>query len=65
MPRPPVGVAANGAVHADEESFSKTVATIEVGHHGTLGGRLRSTETLEDGARCDSGNVTSGAKLKG
>ena len=52
-------------MHAVEESFSKTVATIKVGHHGILSGRLRSTETLEDGARCDSGNVTFGAKLKG
>ena len=59
-----VPVASNGTVHAVEESFSKTVATIKVGHHGTLSGRLSSTGTLEDGAHCDSGNVTFNAKLK-
>jgi hypothetical protein len=55
-------VAGGGAVHVVEESFSKT---IEVGHHGTLSGRLRSTATLADGAGCDSGKVTLSAKLKG
>jgi hypothetical protein len=58
-------IAKNGAVDADEEGFSKVNAKLKVGHNGTLTGKVRSTETLEDGAKCDSGNVTLSAKIGG
>lgn len=58
-------VTKSGVVHADQEGFSKTKATLKVGHDGTLTGRVRSTSTLEGGIRCDSGNVTLKAKIGG
>jgi hypothetical protein len=58
-------VTKSGVVHANEEGFSKTIATIKVGHDGTLTGKVRSTATLEGGIKCDSGNVTLKAKIGG
>jgi hypothetical protein len=58
-------VTKSGVVHADEEGFSKTKATLKVGHNGTLTGKVRSTSTLEGGIKCDSGNVTFKAKIGG
>jgi hypothetical protein len=55
----------NGTVNADENGFSKLVATLKVGHNGTLTGKARATQTLEDGTKCDSGNVTLSAKIGG
>ena len=57
-------VTASGAVHANQDGFSKLSATLEVSHHGTLTGKARATQTLEDGTKCDSGPVTLSAKLK-
>jgi hypothetical protein len=58
-------VTRSGVVHANQEGFSKTTATLKVGHDGTLTGRVRSPSTLEGGIRCDSGNVTLKAKIGG
>jgi hypothetical protein len=58
-------VTKSGVVHADQEGFSKTSATIKVGHNGTLTGRVLSTSTLEGGIKCTSGNVTLKAKIGG
>jgi hypothetical protein len=58
-------VTKSGVVHADEEGFSKTTATLKVGHDGTLTGRVLSTSTLEGGIKCTSGNVTLKAKIGG
>ncbi|MBS1861388.1 MAG: hypothetical protein JSS68_06705 [Actinobacteria bacterium] len=58
-------VTRSGAVHADQEGFSKTTATIKVGHGGSLAGKVRSTSTLEGGIKCDSGAVTFSAKIGG
>jgi hypothetical protein len=58
-------VTKSGTVHANEEGFSKTTATLKVSHHGTLTGKVRSTATLEDGEKCDSGAVTLSAKIGG
>jgi hypothetical protein len=55
----------SGVVKFNEQSFSKTVATLKVSHHGTLTGKVRDTITLEDGEKCDSGNVTFTAKIGG
>jgi hypothetical protein len=55
----------SGVLHVDQQAFSKIVATIKVGHGGSLSGNLRATGTLEDGAKCDSGTVTFKAKLGG
>jgi hypothetical protein len=55
----------SGYVNADEDGFSKVTASLKVGHNGTLTGKVRSTETLEDGAKCDSGKVTLKAKIGG
>jgi hypothetical protein len=55
----------SGVVKLNEQSFSKTVATLKVGHNGTLTGKVRDTITLEDGEKCDSGNVTFTAKIGG
>lgn len=57
-------VTPSGVVHANEEGFSKTIATLKVAKNGSLTGRVRSTSTLENGSKCDSGNVTLSAKLK-
>ena len=57
-------VTRSGVVHANQEGFSKTIATLKVTKHGTLTGKVRATTTLEDGVRCDSGKVTLSAKLK-
>jgi hypothetical protein len=54
----------SGYVDGNEEGFSKLVAKLKVSHHGTISGKLRDTETLEDGTKCDSGPVTLSAKLK-
>jgi hypothetical protein len=58
-------VNANGTVNADEEGFAKLRATIKVGHDGSLTGKARATRTLEEGTKCDSGNVTLSAKIGG
>ena len=58
-------VTKNGTVHANEEGFSKTIATLKVLHNGTLTGKVRSTSKLEDGEKCDSGAVTLSAKIGG
>ncbi len=58
-------IRSNGAVEADQSGFAKVVAALKVTHHGTMTGKIRATETLEDGARCDSGNVTFAAKIGG
>ena len=55
----------SGNVNADEEGFAKVNAKLKVGHNGVVTGKVRATETLEDGARCDSGNVTLKAKIGG
>jgi hypothetical protein len=55
----------SGVVKFNEQSFSKTVATLKVSHHGTLTGKVRDTITLEDGEKCDSGDVTFTAKIGG
>jgi hypothetical protein len=55
----------SGYVNADEDGFAKVTASLKVGHNGTLTGKIRSTETLEDGAKCDSGKVTLSAKIGG
>jgi hypothetical protein len=55
----------SGVVRANEESFSKTIATLKVSHQGTLTGKVQSTTTLEDGEKCDSGPVTLSAKIGG
>ncbi len=55
----------SGVLHIHQEAFSEIVATIKIGHSGTLTGKVRATGTLEDGARCDSGNVTFAAKIGG
>lgn len=57
-------VTPSGVVHANQEGFSKTIATLKVTSHGTLTGKVRSTTTLEGGFKCDSGNVTLQAKLQ-
>ncbi len=54
----------NGYVDGDEEGFAKLVASLKVRHNGTLTGKAHATETLEDGTKCHSGNVTLSAKLK-
>ena len=54
----------SGNVDGNQEGFSKLVAKLKVSHHGTISGKLRDTETLEDGTKCDSGPVTLSAKLK-
>jgi hypothetical protein len=58
-------VTKSGVVHANEEGFSKTTATLKVGHDGSLTGRVLSTSTLEGGIKCTSGNVTLKAKIGG
>jgi hypothetical protein len=58
-------VTKSGVVHANEEGFSKTLATVKVGHDGSLTGKVRSFRTLEDGDKCDSGQVTFKAKIGG
>jgi hypothetical protein len=60
-------IAESGAVHVEEQGFAegKTIASFKVGRNGVLTGRVHSTQTLEDGARCDSGNVTLSAKIGG
>ena len=58
-------VTKSGTVHANEEGFSKTIATLKVLHNGTLTGKVRSTSKLEDGEKCDSGPVTLTAKIGG
>ena len=58
-------VTKSGVVHADQEGFSKTTATVKVGHNGTLTGKVVSTSTLESGIKCTSGNVTFKAKIGG
>ncbi len=58
-------VTRSGVVHANQEGFSKTTATLEVGHGGTLTGRVLSSSTLEGGIKCSSGNVTLKAKIGG
>jgi hypothetical protein len=58
-------VTPSGVVRADQEGFSKTTATIKVGHGGSLTGKVRSYRTLEDGDKCDSRNVTFSAKIGG
>jgi hypothetical protein len=55
----------SGLVHVSTQGFSKLVATIKVGHHGTLTGKVRATSKLEDGEKCDSGPVTIAAKIGG
>jgi hypothetical protein len=57
-------VTRSGVVHADQEGFSKTIATLKVTKHGTLTGKVRATTTLEDGVKCDSGKVTLSARLR-
>jgi hypothetical protein len=58
-------VTKSGVVHANQEGFSKTIATIKVGHDGSLTGKVLSTSTLESGIKCTSGNVTLKAKIGG
>ena len=58
-------VTKSGVVHANQEGFSKTTATLKVGHDGSLTGRVLSTSTLEGGIKCTSGNVTLKAKIGG
>ncbi len=58
-------VPGSGVVHVHSQGFSKLVATIKVGHHGTIAGKVRATSKLEDGERCDSGPVTIAAKIGG
>lgn len=58
-------VTKSGTVHLTEEGFSKLVATLKVGHDGTLTGKMRATSTLEGGQKCDSGPVTLKAKIGG
>jgi hypothetical protein len=58
-------VPASGVVHVTSQGFSKLVATIKVGDHGTLTGKVRATSKLEDGEKCDSGPVTFTAKIGG
>jgi hypothetical protein len=58
-------VTKSGVVHANQEGFSKTTATLKVGHNGTLTGKVLSTSTLEGGIKCTSGNVTLKAKIGG
>jgi hypothetical protein len=58
-------ISKGGHVNGDQDSFSKVVASFQVGHNGSLTGKIRSTETLEEGARCDSGTVTLRAKIGG
>jgi hypothetical protein len=55
----------SGVVKFNEQSFSKTVVTLKVSHLGTLTGKVRDTIPLEDGEKCDSGNVTLSAKIGG
>jgi hypothetical protein len=57
-------ISAKGKVSANQEGFGKVVATLQVTHNGVITGKIRATETLEDGAKCDSGPVTLRAKLK-
>jgi hypothetical protein len=58
-------VTKSGVVHANQEGFSKTTASIKVGHDGSLTGKVLSTSTLEGGIKCTSGNVTLTAKIGG
>jgi hypothetical protein len=55
----------SGVLHIHQGGFSTTTATLKVGHDGSLTGKVRSTSTLEDGIKCDSGNVTFKAKIGG
>jgi hypothetical protein len=55
----------SGVIHTHEKAFSTIVTTIKVGHGGSLSGTTRATGKLEDGAKCDSGNVTFKAKIGG
>ena len=57
-------ISASGMVDANQEGFSKVVATLDVTHNGLITGKIRATDTLEDGAKCESGPVTLRAKLK-
>jgi hypothetical protein len=58
-------VTKSGTVNASEEGFAKVTAKLKVGHGGSLTGKVRATRTLEEGTRCDSGNVTLSAKIGG
>lgn len=63
---PPINrIYKSGKVDADQEGFAKVVATLQVAHNGTMTGKIRATETLEDGTKCDSGKVTLKAKIGG
>jgi hypothetical protein len=55
----------SGLVRADQGGFSTTKASLEVGHNGSLTGKVRSYRTLEDGDKCDSGSVTFSATIGG
>ncbi len=58
-------ISASGKVKAPQDGFAKVVATLQVTRSGSMTGKIRATETLEDGAKCDSGNVTLKAKIGG
>jgi hypothetical protein len=55
----------SGRADADQEGFSKTIATLKVGHDGSLTGRVRSTRPLEGGIKCHSADVALKAKIGG
>jgi hypothetical protein len=58
-------VTKSGTVNASEEGFAKVAAKLKVSHGGSLTGKVRATRTLEEGTKCDSGNVTLSAKIGG
>jgi hypothetical protein len=58
-------VTKSGTVNASQEGFAKVTAKLKVGHSGSLTGKVRATRTLEEGTKCDSGNVTFKAKIGG
>ncbi len=55
----------SGFVEANQDGFAKVVASLRVAHNGTMTGKIRATETLEEGAKCDSATVTLRAKIGG
>jgi hypothetical protein len=54
-----------GIVTANQNAFADISTRLKVNHNGTLSGKVRAAETLEDGAKCDSGTVTLSAKIGG
>jgi hypothetical protein len=55
----------NGKVAVETDGFAKVTATLKVARNGSMTGTIHSTETLENGGKCNSGTVTLKAKIGG